>query len=251
MRAKHYYTFEEDIQNKMKKGILNKDNWDILRTDVKDSPFSIEKDISSYEKNCMSSLSNKSLAELLCQSIESQNYKSKKIISLGAGKGILEWHMKKRMPLFIVECTDYTEKGISQLKEVFLDLDDAYVFDMLGGNYSDLDVNAIFIMHRVSTEFNIDNWYKIFLKMYEAGIERIIFIPTGLDTLKTMLAEKKAHIKNILYRKKDIFCGWLYSEKEFLKIFHGKGKYSLYEINEKIALDDTMIYFLKRNKVFR
>ena len=51
----------------------------------------------------------------------------------------------------------------------------------------------------------------IFRKMYDEGVTHVIFIPTGLDTVKTMLIEKLVHIRNKMLGRKDIFCGWIYS----------------------------------------
>ncbi len=247
MKAKHYYLFENGVKNRMKGGSLDKNNWDLLRMDEKESPFSIERDIAAYEENCRKALSYKAMAGLIVHIVQKYGLSDRKIISLGAGKGVLEWHMKKMMPDMIIECTDYTEKAIEKLKAVFPDMNAAYVFDMLDGEYSDLDVNAVYVMHRISTEFNINEWYKIFAAMYDAGIENMIFIPTGLDTAGTMCKEKVKHIKNFLFGKKDIFCGWLYSEKEFKKFFHNHREEPMYLIKEKIIFDKTAVYVLKRN----
>ncbi len=247
MKAKHYYLFDEEVNGKMKGRSLDKSNWDVLRMGGKESPFSIEKDIAAYEENCRKALSYKKMAELLCHIVQKYGRNSQKVISLGVGKGVLEWHMKKMLPDIAVECADYTEKAIERLKTVFPDVDDAYVFDILNGDYANLDSNAVYVMHRISTEFNSDDWYKIFRKLYEADIKCVIFIPTDLDTVGTMCKEKIKHVKNVLCKKKDIFCGWLYSEKEFLKFFHNRSNVPKYLVEEKIDCGKTAIYVLKRN----
>ncbi len=248
MKIRHYYVFKKEVQNKMKGSSLNKDNWSILREDEEEAPFCIEKDIISYEKNCEQSVEYKKTAELVSWCIKKYNFEDKKIISLGVGKGILEWHLKKLMPNIAIECTDYTERAILQLQKVFSKLDGAYAFDMLRGNYFDLDIKALFVMHRISTEFDLNEWYEIFAKMYDAGIENIIFIPTGLDTFKTMYIEKKGHLKNILCKRKDIFCGWLYTESEFKRMFRNRENRPMYIIEERIAFEQTALYLLKRNE---
>lgn len=124
MRTKHYYRFEENIQDKMQEDCLNQNNWDILRIDEKESPFSIEKDVESYERNCKNSISYENAASQIVSLINKYDSISNKnkVLSLGCGKGILEWHLKEMMPDWAIECTDYTEQAINQLKKVFVKL---------------------------------------------------------------------------------------------------------------------------------
>ena len=152
------------------------------------------------------------------------------------------------MPEQIVVCTDYTENAIEHLKNVFTNVDKAYTFDMLFGDYTKLDNNALFIMFRVSTEFNINQWYEIFEKMYDAKIEYIVFIPAGIDNIKSIASERIRHLINVLRGKKDIFCGWLYSENEYKKMFRNNSKQAMYIVEERIILKNTVLYLLKKNQ---
>lgn len=247
MKAKHYYMFNERILEQFQGNSLNKDNWDILRIDDEPGPFSIERDIESYERTCMSASEYEYAAEQIQDLLMSKQMDARKMISLGAGKGILEWHLKRKMPEMIIECTDYTVKAVQQLKSVFKFLDAAYPFDMLKGDYSLLDENAVFLMYRVSTEFGVNEWYSIFESMHKAQILSIIFVPTELASLGDMIGENIEHIKNVMKGKRDICCGWLYSEREFLKIFKGKGNKALYVVKDKIYFDNTAIFVLERN----
>lgn len=240
MKTKHYYGFEPDVSSRFYGDSLNSDNWDVLRTDDRESPFAIEKNMEIYEKNCMASARDKDAVQRVCQLLE--DVEVNKVISLGAGKAILEWHLKKMKPELAVECTDYTEKAIERLKNVFKDMDSSYRFDMLNGNYSELDINAVFLMNRVSTEFSIDEWYRIFESMHGAGILYIIFIPTGLDNCWSMLKEKLFFLLNILRRRRNICCGWLYSENEYLRMFSMGG----YSIEKRLEFDGTAAFLLKR-----
>lgn len=240
MKVKHYFAFDRNISDKFNDDTLNESNWDILRTDEREGAFAIEKDVESYERNCMVANKYKNAAEKVCSILASKEITNNKIISLGVGKGILEWHLKKIRPELVVECTDYTANAIEQLKKVFIDIDSAYQFDMLNGSYLALDINAVFLMYRVSTEFNHEEWIQIFRKMNDAGIKYIIFIPAGLDNLIDMIKEKLFYILNILRRRKNIDCGWLYSESEYLKMFTGGG----YHVGDKIYFDKTAAYLL-------
>lgn len=160
---------------------------------------------------------------------------------------MLEYHLKKMMPECIAECTDYTEQSLEQLKKVFRNVDSVYPFDILEGDYSKLDTGALFIMYRISTEFCLQEWYDIFEKIYEAGVSDILFIPTGLDSVYEMMKENVKHIVNTIRGRKDIQCGWLYSENEFMKMFRGRGGNTRYTVQKRIYHNGTAIFLLKRN----
>jgi hypothetical protein len=247
MKIKHYFAFEKELSQKFCDDMLNEKNWDILRMDERDSAFAIEKDIESYEQNCRNAQSYKNAAQKICDILRQENLINKRIISLGAGKGILEWHLKKNMPELYIECTDYTLNEVEQLKKVFVHLDSAYQFDMLNGDYALLDSTGVLVLYRVSTEFCQEDWFKIFNKIYDAGINYIIFVPTGLDRLRDIIKERLICAVNVLRGRKIIHCGWLYSEKEYLKMFTGGGyKGCQYKIKQKDYFDNTAVYLLER-----
>lgn len=246
MKTRHYYQFDKKIQTRFQGDTLDKKNWDILRMDEREGAFSIEQSIERYEENCMRSDTYKEAANIIYNLLLSKKLLYRKIISLGVGKGILEWHLKKMDPQLIIECTDYTESAIERLKPIFGE-DIVYQFDMLEGDYSQLDKNAILIMYRVSTEFDLRTWRKIFGQIYAAGISYIVYIPTGLDGLKEMLKEKITHVKNIIKNRKDIQCGWLYSENEYPKMFKESNGKILYFIKSRIYFNNTAVFFLEMN----
>ena len=244
MIQKHYYYFGKDLSKKMNGDCLNENNWDVLRSDEIEGPFSIEKSEEKYVYNCKKSESYRKIAQIVVKELEIERRLNRKVVSCGVGKGVLEWHIKNECPNIYIECTDYTKEAIENLKRVFTNLDDAYTFDMLNGDYSCFGrEDSTIIMCRVSTEFNREQWNAIFEKMYMSGIKFIVYVPTGLDTKKTMRRERLKHVYHILRRRKEVFCGWLYSEDEFLNLF----KNNRYEIGHVVKLDNTAIYFLKRD----
>ena len=84
MRCKHYFGFSEPLKvNK----VLDQNEWNKLRVNEVESPFTLEKTLEEYERNCMKSLSYKEMAAILCKEFEKD--KTRKIVSCGVGKGIL------------------------------------------------------------------------------------------------------------------------------------------------------------------
>lgn len=239
MRGRHWYYFGEYYSKKFKGKKLSKGNWDILRNIYMDKNFAIEDTVEKYEENCRCEESYREAAKILCD--EFKHRKCKNVVSVGVGKGILEWHIKNIKPDIKVTCTDYTEKALKKLSKVFRNVDALLCFDMIKDDWSVLNGYDYVILYRVSTEFSFPEWRKIFEQMNEKHIKRIIFIPTGLDTWKSMLIELYRHIIRTVLKKKDIFCGWLYSENEFRKMWEGQ-----YREEKCIYLQNTAIFFLTR-----
>ena len=237
MKIKHYYYFGNEVQKELNGAMLNENNWDVLRTQG-DKAFALENDIEQYEKNCEQSLEYKEAAKMIVSLLKKNNIS--KVVSLGAGKGILEWHIKNQMPEVHMVCTDYASEGIEQLKRVFIKCDEIYRYDMVEGDYS-VWKDATILMYRISTEFTKEEWKNIFNRIYQCGIGRIIFVPTELLTFKIMVKEFGRHILNRICGRKDIMCGWMYSRKEFIEMFQ---EYNIDEEYGKKA-DKTVFSLVK------
>lgn len=244
MKIKHYFCFDKEIQYKMTSEKLNDQNWDILRTDETKSPFAIERSVTEYEKNCEESLEYKRVAERICESIKKNGYQN--LVSVGVGKGILEWHIKKMLPELNIECTDYTKESVNLLKNVFLNCDNFRVFDIMKDDYSVFGKDTVIMMYRVSTEFDNKQWCQIFDKLYNAGIENIIFVPTEILNLKIALHEKMWLGINYLRNKRSIFCGWMYSQGEFLRFFKGTNNKRKYIVKRTNIKGNTVMYELRK-----
>ncbi len=247
MKQKHYYTFDKSIQEKLSNNGLNKSGWDILRNSEDNGDFSIEKTVEAYEENCRKQPGYAEAAKIIIDLIKENDLVSHGIVSVGVGKGILEWHLKQICPEVRVECTDYTKDALEKLGTVLKNVDGIYEFDMINGDYAAFQAGSVVLMYRVSTEFDRKQWDSVFAKMHEAGIENIIYVPTEVASLRHMMSEKKNHIKNVLRGRKDTFCGWLYSENEFKNMFSGKGSKPIYNIVKAVNLNDTCVYLLKKN----
>lgn len=243
MRCRHYYYFGEHFNGefeKNKKGStkkLDKNNWDSLRTDTVESPFTIENTVSDYETNCMNKKDYADIAGLICDYLDKE--KASKVVSCGIGKGILEWHIKRLRPQLHMDCTDYTQKALEKLKIVWPDHDKLYPFDMINGDWRELCAYDELILYRVAGEFDFKTWRHIFARMKEGTVRKIIFVPADINNFMDMLHEVSGHIKNVLRGRKDTACGFLYSEKEFFKMWRG-----CYEVTEVIPYENTKIYCL-------
>ena len=158
--------------------------------------------------------------------------------SVGVGKGILEYHIKDIMPTQYLCCTDYTLKALTELKKFFLQCDEFLPLD-LSSDISVLNKYDIVLMYRISTEFSFREWRRVFKKLYKNGTKHIIFVPTEIATVKDLINEYSIHFAHVLKGKKDTFCGWKYSENEFLKMMSG-----YYKVKSKKKFNDTTVFDL-------
>lgn len=246
MGIKHYYAFGNKMSGTIKQNKLDRNAWENLRKNNK-SPkeFAIEKTRKDWIQNCLRQKDYRKTAQIICFIIK--NNKWEKIVSLGIGKGILEYYIKKFLPETNMKCTDFTPESLQLLKNVFTECDRFSAFDMLNDNYNELENEDVVIINRLSTEFTKKQWKEIFEKLYLSNIHNILYIPTEILTLKMSLDEKRNMIANMLQGKNNIFCGWMYTQNEFKSFFLGTRKKPLYEIKHIYRLENSAIFELHRN----
>ena len=210
MPTKHYFIFNnsEPISQ------LNKEAWDSLRVGTENPAFQFEATLEEYEANCTRRTDCREMAKTIRDAILSIGAGVSSVVSPGAGKGIVEWHLKKLLPSLPMICTDYAESGVASLRRLFRACDKVMVFDMLKGDYSVFGKDAVLLMNRVSTEFTPSEWMQIFRLCKSSGIKYILFIPTELASIRLKTMETLRHLARRVLRRRDTFCGWLYSRQE-------------------------------------
>ena len=244
MKIRHYFSFDENANNNMHSDRLDVDNWNALRTYEDGGPFSLEKTRERWVSNCEYRNDYKQMAEKLLSTIRNNGWT--KVTSLGVGKGILEYHLKKMMPELEIVCSDYTKRSMDLLSELFVEGDGFETFDMLQDDYSSLAKRDAVIVYRLSTEFDKEQWKDIFLKMHEFDVKNIFFVPADFLTVKTGIQEKLRYFLNTLQHRRNTFCGWMYTRNEYLKFFMGNNTFPLYQVVKSCRYGDTEIFELKK-----
>lgn len=241
MHVKYYYQFNDAINKRVVGNKLDKTNWDILREQTKDKRFGFEKTKEQYIRNAQKEKKYYESALLISKILRVK--KCQKVISLGVGKGILEYWIKELQPNIHVTCTDYAEGGIKTLKK-YSNCDEFYTFDMLNGNYRQFDTGDCLIMYRVSTEFSLKQWKNIFNRIYQSNVSTVIFVPTELANITDMVKGIKGHVRNLVLGNKDIMSGWLYSQSE-IEFFLTNAYKNRNSIEWGIPVDNTKIYVIR------
>lgn len=238
MIIRHYEVFKTPLESTA----LGQKNWDILRTESNESAYAIEDTIEEYEKNCKQAESYATAAKIIVDVLKKQGCRH--CISLGVGKGILEWHIKSQMPELFVECTDYAPATVDKLQKVFPKCDKIHCFDMSEGDYHSFDKKECFLFYRVSEELDYENWCKVFVKMYDAGVKYILYVPDMLATEKLAESMEEKHLQRSERGIEEVFCGWVYSEDVYEKMFFKAG----YKLTETGSCGDLRMFLLDRGE---
>lgn len=181
MAVRHYYSFKS---SRLVGDKLCLANWDLLRTRAEDSDFAFEPTQKAYEEACIKRKDCADMALLVAEILSKHDLSSRKLISLGVGKGILEWHLKKLCPDLVLCCSDYAKQGLRRLGEYFPACGATEPFDILNGDYSIFDLRSTLLLNRVSTEFCSRDWRLILRKIHAARLETVVFIPTEVAGIK-------------------------------------------------------------------
>lgn len=184
------------------------------------------------------------MAFIISERLKLLGWNDKNIVSLGCGKGILEYHLRKMNSGRKIVCTDYTGKAIERLNSIYSSSNDVNeVFDMLEGDYSNYKDCIL-----VSTEFSPEQWNRVIEKMIQGGIERVVFVPTEFATLKQIIYENFQHLKRKTLGKRDTFCGYLYTERELRNILTGNMQNKFQLRTGIVYYNNTGIMFLERDR---
>ena len=196
MRGKHYHYFGlQHYEEGMLFNELDVKMWDKLRCENIKTPFSIERTKEDYETNCKNRIDYYDKAKIICDNIEAE-----RVVSLGVGTGILEWHMKNLKDDMELVCSDYTEGALKLLQNV-TNCSEFKVFDMYADDYRWMVQFDYVIMHRLDTEFSFDSWKKYFIRCTMQMLN-VSFLSLHCIIQLSRLVQKKSGIRR--YKRKVI-----------------------------------------------
>jgi hypothetical protein len=204
MKINHYSIFTE----------LASDNidWNHLRDSNVEAPYFIP-----FEKKDYLALIENLDFSFYIDSIKKycKDNNIRRIISIGAGRCGLEYHLKNNTNLEVI-VTDTTD-SILRIKE-FNVFNDAYQLNLLENTDKfNIDSNTLILLSRIDTEFNDDNFKLLFDVLQSKNVKYICLIPAELLSFKIIIAEFKIFLISILKNKKRVFCGFARSKSEFRK----------------------------------
>jgi hypothetical protein len=220
---KHYQVFGDATKNLKNKELTSPESWDALR---ESHPFfSISSDREGWEeaselripKDGQDSLLRARAIDII-QLIRQEGIT--RVFSVGVGGAALEYQLKKLMPELIVVCSDYSNTTVERLQKVFVESDGIIQFDIVRGDWvgvqkSYVGNDGLCIMYRLDAGFSDTESKEIFKRMSEAGIQKVLVIPTGVLTLLSMYNRKRRELLWFLKRVPMVFCGYVRTKKRF------------------------------------
>ena len=225
--VKHYVSF--GVADKYLNGIWGegdaKKRWQVLRE--RHPRYRIPKDRKTWlEELCLRKdgqddrLTER--VEALAKLIEKEGIKT--FYSIGAGGGVFEYFLKKRIPNLKIVASEYTEEGVKRLRNVFLECDEVEFFDALDDkSWGKIgkDTEGVVFIYRNEPEFSDAQWRQMFAAMHKAGVKRVFL---GLMNMLTFLAFIQEKIRNLKHRFKGErlhFVGFLRSQHTFRSFWRG------------------------------
>ncbi len=204
MKIKHYALFEELTSDQI--------DWNYLRESNLEALYFIPYDKESYLK-LISNLDFAYYVDSLKKYCHKNNIS--KIISIGSGRCGLEYHLKLNTELNII-VTDTTD-SILRIKSFGI-FDDAIQINILeNSSVLSIDSDTLILLSRIDTEFDDNNFKKLFEILSIKNVKHISLIPAELLSFKIFVAELKILLISILKNKKRVYCGFARSKSKFIK----------------------------------
>jgi len=242
LTVKHYYHFGKKAKE-VGRNLLSESSWDAVRINDEnnETPFSIPEKREDWIKKCVGHEQMVKRAEAIGQFANKKGFK--KIISFGCGACFMEYNLKKQYPNIVLECSDFSPNSVRRLKEIFIESEKIYTFDMLKDGFKN-ENGLLYLFHRLDADFGNRQWKDIFKRASDSGVESILFVPCAVDTLKSLA---KAIIGRwyqvIIKRSKLSFAGYLRNKDELKHLF-----LSYYDLSEELNVGDLKGFFLKIKK---
>ncbi len=200
------------------------------------NPFFISDDRTVWQQSCLDDERLRSRAKKIAQLL-SKNFCC--IHSFGAGDARLEFLLKRENPSLQIKCSDFAPRGLERLKKVFVEVNEIVNFDMINGDWNEIDPESLCLFYRVDTELNDEQWRTVLGKMRYSGIRSILFIPGQMVTLRRILHQQIKYVIFRLMGKKMIFSGYMRTKNKFISLLT-----EFYGIDRIIDVEDLQGFLL-------
>ena len=139
-------------------------------------------------------------------------------VSVGAGTGMLEYHLAHAAPALRLRCGDFAPQALDRLRDRLSGLAEVERVDFHTADWVRSPDEPV-IMHRVDTELSDGEWRLAFERLRRSRVERIAWIPCGLVTVAAMTAEVRSLVAAVLRKRRLVRAGYLRSEARMLDLF--------------------------------
>ncbi len=141
------------------------------------------------------------------------------IVSVGAGRALVEYHIKRLAPELHLTCTEYSPKVVERLKRVFEEADEVTEFDITSSPWSRFRPGSLVLFNRLDTELDDRQWREVFRNTASSGVKDILMVATGFLTPRTLLAEIWSRVVGLIKRRRLTFAGYTRTKARFCELW--------------------------------
>ena len=188
LTIKHYYDFGEDAEL-VGESLLSGGSWDRVRLEAKgpavDGAFALSRDRAGWLRRCGESPHVMSAVRQIAEVIRAKGFSA--IVSVGAGRACVEYHLKNQLPSIHLTCTELSPRVVQALRDTFSECDHVGVFDFTSAQWPSVADGTVYLLNRVDTELDDEQWKRVFGNMSQSGVRHALVIATGFVSCQTFL----------------------------------------------------------------
>ena len=141
------------------------------------------------------------------------------IVSVGAGRACVEYHLKNQLPSIHLTCTELSPRVVQALRDTFSECDHVGVFDFTSAQWPSVADGTVYLLNRVDTELDDEQWKRVFGNMAQSGVRHVLVIATGFVTGKTFMGEVVRRCRAMVVGRRLTFAGYVRTKEAFRKLW--------------------------------
>jgi hypothetical protein len=212
---KHYYPFPPSTVLPTD-SLLSPHAWEQLRTDDggagANPDFHLPSERGEWLRLCEESEFSAACARGIAALVRREKFSS--VVSVGAGRALIEYHLKALLPSVALTCTEYSPGVVERLRHVFTECDRIELLDVTAP-WAPVAPGQLVLFNRLDTELDDDQWRRVFSNLASAAVPTVLVVATGFLTPKTLLLEVAQRAISIVRRRPLTFAGYTRTRARF------------------------------------
>lgn len=142
-----------------------------------------------------------------------------KLVSVGVGTAVLEYHIQSLDPALLLRCGDYAPSSLEVLRRFFRECRSIELMDLRRTNWITDPEHEAVLLNRVDTELSDAEWRAVFSELRAKHVRRILLIPCGLLTPAALGREVLTLGRALVRRLPLTNAGYLRTESRLQQLF--------------------------------
>jgi hypothetical protein len=212
---RHYFPFDRRLAFPGN-SLLSEGAWDSIRVGGSSggpADFFLPENREQWLEVCRVSAHASATAADIAAIVRAHGCRS--ILSVGVGRGCVEYHLKMLLPEVLMTCTECSEAVVGRLRAVFTECDHVSCMDLRRAEFRDVDGDCLLLLNRVDTELGDDEWRRVFERLAAGGVRRVLVVATGLLTWDSCLREWAQRVLGLLRGQRLVFAGYTRTGSRF------------------------------------